>query len=173
MCVCVPVRSFFCRHVHLDPDVRVHRGTETLLYIIVIFAENASFKSYSVICLPRMPLTSYSGATKYGYQRNPRNVGMTLLFAVLTKNDSFRSYSTFVYLLSAHILNINTCTYTTSAHGHELNGCVRADSYNLILIFASYYYGPWPWPWPCIYILRMIREWQVRPSFLDTLFPVR
>ena len=26
--VCVPVRSFFCRHVDLDPDVRVHRGTE-------------------------------------------------------------------------------------------------------------------------------------------------
>ena len=55
--------------------------------------------------------TNYSGATKYGYQRNPRNVGMTLLFAVLTKNDSFRSYSTFVYLLRAYILNINTCTY--------------------------------------------------------------
>ena len=27
------------------------------------------------------------------------------------KNDSFRSYSTFVYLLRAHILNINTCIY--------------------------------------------------------------
>ena len=67
----------------------------------------------------------------------PQNVGMTLLFAVLTKNDSFRSYSTFVYLLRAHMLNINTCTYTTSAHGHELSGCVRADAYNLILIFAS------------------------------------
>ena len=133
---------------------------KTLLYIIiVIFAENASFKSYGVICLPRMPLTSYSGATKYGYQRNPRNVGMTLLFAVLTKNDSFRSYSTFIYLLRAHILNIITCTYTTSAHGHELSGCVRADAYNLILIFASYYNAPWTWP--CIYILRMIRERQV------------
>ena len=135
---------------------------KTLLYIIiVIFAANASFKSYGVICLPRMPLTSYSEATKYRYQRNPRNVGMTLLFAVLTKNDSFRSYSTFVYLLRAHILNINTCTYTTSAHGHELSGCVRADAYNLILIFASYYYAPWPWP--CIYkdrknILKMNKE---------------
>ena len=129
----------------------------------MIFAENASFKSYGVICLPRMPLTSYSGATKYGYQRNSRNVGMTLLFAVLTKTDSFRSYSTSVYLLRAHIFNINTCTYTTSAHGHELSGCVHADAYNLILIFASYYYAPWPWPWPwpCIYILRMIRERQV------------
>ena len=64
-------------------------------------------------------------------------MGMTLLFAALTKNDSFRSYSTFVYLLRAHILNIKTCKYTTSAHGHELSGCVRADAYNLILIFAS------------------------------------
>ena len=26
-CVCVPVRSF-CHHMHLDLDVRVHRGTE-------------------------------------------------------------------------------------------------------------------------------------------------
>ena len=127
---------------------------KTLLYIIiVIFAENASFRTYGVICLPRMPLT-----TKYGYQRNPRNVGMTLLFAVLTKNDSFRSYSTFVYLLRARILNINTCKYTTSAHGHELSGCVRADAYNLILIFASSFYYHAPWPWSCIIILCMIRE---------------
>ena len=28
--------------------------------------------------------TNYSYTTKYGYQRNPRNVGMTLLFAILT-----------------------------------------------------------------------------------------
>ena len=82
---------------------------------------------------------------------------MTLLFAVLTKNDSFRSYSTFDYL-RAHILNINMCTYTTiiySAHGHELSGCVRADAYNLILIFASYYYASLAL---VLYILRMICE---------------
>ena len=64
-------------------------------------------------------------------------------------------YSTFVYLLRVYILNINTCTYTTS--GHELSGCVRADAYNLILVFASYYLIM------CslalvLYILRMIRE---------------
>ena len=45
--------------------------------------------------------TNYSYATKYGYQRNPRNVRMTVLFAILTilyyKNASFRSYSTFVH----------------------------------------------------------------------------
>ena len=47
-------------------------------------------------------------------------------------------------LLRAHILNINTCTYYIQqkrAHGHELiSGCVLADAYNLMLIFASYYY---------------------------------
>ena len=128
-----------------------------LLYIIiVIFVENALFKSYGTIFLPRMPLTTPEPQKRIPRQRNPRNVGMTLLFAVLTKNDSFRSYNTSVYIHRVHILNINTCTYTTSALGHELSGCVRAEGYNLILIFASYYYAPWPWP--CIYILRMIRE---------------
>ena len=46
-------------------------------------------------------------------------------------------------------------TYITSAHGHELSGCVHADAYNLILIFASYYYAPGPVPDP---VLCMIRE---------------
>ena len=35
--------------------------------------------------------TNYCGATKYGHQQNPRNVSTTLLFLVLTENDSFRS----------------------------------------------------------------------------------
>ena len=126
MCVCVSVREFLPPRASRPRNIGAYVFTatrKTLLYIIiVIFAENASFRSYGVICLPRMPLTSYFGATKYRYQRNPRNMGMTLLFAVLTKNDSFRSYSTFVYLLRAHILNINMCKYTTSAHGHELSG---------------------------------------------------
>ena len=129
VCVCVPVRSFLpprASRPRCTYSPR-HRKLFYIIIIIVIFAENASFRSNGVICMPRMPLTSYSGAT---YQRNPSNVGMTLLFAVLTKNDSFRSYSTFVYLLRAYIFNINTCTYTTSysAHGHELSGCIRADA---------------------------------------------
>ena len=69
-------------------------------------------------------------------------MGMTLLFAILTKNASFRSYSTFVYLVRAHILNIYT--YITNAHGHKYSWCIRAEAYNLILNFASYYYAPWP-----------------------------
>ena len=49
--VCVPVRSFFCRHVHLEPDVRVHRGTEHsfIYYNRDFFAENASLGSYGSI----------------------------------------------------------------------------------------------------------------------------
>ena len=62
---------------------------------------------------------------------------MTLLFVILTKNASFRSYNTFVDLLRVHILNINMRTYITSAHGHELSGCVHADAYNLILVNAT------------------------------------
>ena len=69
--------------------------------------------------------TNYSLDTKYGYQRNPRNVGTTLLFAILTKNTSFRSYSTFAYLLRAHIGNINMRMYINSARGHEVGVFVQ------------------------------------------------
>ena len=59
-------------------------------------------------------------------------VGKTLVFAILTKNASFRSYGTFAYLLHAHICNINMCMYITSARGHELSGHVRAHTYNFM-----------------------------------------
>ena len=59
---------------------------------------------------------------------------MTFLFAILTKNASFRSYGTFAYLLRAHICNINMRRYITSARGHELSGRVRAHAYKLIII---------------------------------------
>ena len=55
---------------------------------------------------------------------------MTLLFAILTKNASFRSYGTFAYLLRVHIRNINMRRYITSARGHELGRRVRAHAYN-------------------------------------------
>ena len=108
VCVCVCVCACTSVHSFLPPSVPRPRniGTymftatrKTILYIIiVIFAENASFRSCGVICLPRIPLATPQ-PQKYGYQRSPRNVSITLLFAVLTKNDSSRSYSTFVYLL--------------------------------------------------------------------------
>ena len=123
--VCVSVLSFLsphaCRLQNIGTYVFIVTWNTLLYIIIVIFTKNASFRSYIIICLPRM-------------------------FTILTKNASFRSYSTFVYLLRGHILNINMHTYITSAHLHELSRCVRADVYNLILIFASYYYASWPWP---------------------------
>ena len=106
VCVCVSVRSFLPPRASISRNIGtyVFTATRKTLYIgiiIVIFAENASFRSYgrrpSVICLPRMPPTAPELYTKYGYQRNPCRQR----------------------LLRAHILNINMCTYITSAHGHE------------------------------------------------------
>ena len=52
VCVCVPVRSFFSATCIKTPTCVFTAAQKTLLYIIiVIFAENASFKSYGVICL--------------------------------------------------------------------------------------------------------------------------
>ena len=60
--VCVPVRSFLLPRSSRPRNIGKYVFTatrKTLLYIIiVIFAENASFRSYGVICLPRMPLTT-------------------------------------------------------------------------------------------------------------------
>ena len=53
------------------------------LYIaitIVIFAETASFRSYGRRHLLASNATNCSSATKYRYQRNPRNVGMKLSY---------------------------------------------------------------------------------------------
>ena len=50
------------------------------------------------------------------------------------KNASFRSYSTFAYLLGAHIRNINMRSYIRSAREHELSGRVHAQ---LIIIMAG------------------------------------
>ena len=47
------------------------------------------------------------------WPRNPRNAGMKLLFAILTKKASFKQR-----LLRAQFLNINMRTYITSALGH-------------------------------------------------------
>ena len=66
---------------------------------------------------------------------------MTLLFEVSTKNASFRSYSTFVYPHHVYIPNINMCAYITSAHGHELSGCILADAFNLMLVWGTYDYS--------------------------------
>ena len=91
----VTVFVVFCQNAHLDPEIKIIIGTYILVqrdsdknFIILIFDKNASFRSYGVICLPRMPPITLDHP-KYGYPRNQRNVDMTLLFAILTKNASF------------------------------------------------------------------------------------
>ena len=101
-CVCVSVRSFLPPRASISRNIGTYVFTATwkTLYIgiiIVIFAENASFRSYGRRHLLTPNATNRSRATKYEYQRNPRRQR----------------------LLRAHILNINMRTYITSAHGHE------------------------------------------------------
>ena len=55
-------------------------------------------------------------------------IHMTLLYIRDSKNASFRSYSTFVvYLRRVHIYPQYKYAYV-HAHGHELSGCVCADT---------------------------------------------
>ena len=143
----------FHSHSHSQPIRTSHFYHQ--LYIHV------SLGIYIYIYFTLKKKTNYSGATKYGYQRNPCNASMTLLFEVLTENDSFRS-------CIQHIRLPPSCTYPQYIYIFKyvyirtqlVLMCVRADAYNLILIFASYYYTPWPWS--CIIILRMIRERHVK-----------
>ena len=44
-------------------------------------------------------------------------MSMALLFVILTRNDSFRSYSTNADLHQVHIHNINRCVYIISGGG--------------------------------------------------------
>ena len=103
VCVCVSVRSFLPLRASMSRNIGtyVFTATRKTLYIGIIIVISLkmlrSEATAGVICLPRMPLTAPELYTKYGYQRNPRRQR----------------------LLRAHILNINMCTYITSAHGHE------------------------------------------------------
>ena len=62
VCVCVSVRSFLPPRASRPRNIGTYVFTvtrKTLLYIIIVnFAENASFRSYGIICLPRMPLST-------------------------------------------------------------------------------------------------------------------
>ena len=68
---------------------------------------------------------------------------MTLLFVILTKNDSFRSYGTFAYFFRAHIRNIYKYAFVHSARGHELSGRVRTHAYNYINYNTYYAWAKW------------------------------
>ena len=76
-CVCVSVRSFLPPRASISRNIGtyVFTATRKTLYIaiiILIFAQNASFRSYGRHHLLAPNATNCSSATKYGYQRNPR-----------------------------------------------------------------------------------------------------
>ena len=50
----------------------------------------------------------------------------------------------------------SSCAYPHINRRTYVSGCVCADAYNLILIFASYYYAPWTLP--CTVYIIMTRE---------------
>ena len=58
--VCVSVRSFLPPRASRPRNIGVYMFTATRkkTFIVVVFAKNASFRNYGVICLPRMPLTA-------------------------------------------------------------------------------------------------------------------
>ena len=66
VCVCtyVSVRSFLPPRASRPRNryVRAHRDTEKT-FKTVIFAKNASFRSYGIICLPPMPPTTLKSQT--------------------------------------------------------------------------------------------------------------
>ena len=94
------VRSF------LPPRASKPRNIGTYVFTATRkIAKNASFRSYGVICLPRMPLTT----------PEPQSTGIPM--------ESTQS-GLFTILI---IRNINMAYgYITSARGHELSGRVRA-----------------------------------------------
>ena len=68
---------------------------------------------------------------------------------MVLKQDVSRAESCLVVHLLEAAVNLVPYGVLCNLGNCELSGCVSADAYNLILIFASYYYAPWPWP--CIY----------------------
>ena len=100
VCVCACMRAYVCvcrsflpprasRPRNIGSYVRVHRDMEKTFIILKCSVQKLQRD------LLASNATNYPRPPKYGYQRNPRNVGMTVLFAILTKNASFRSYGTF------------------------------------------------------------------------------
>ena len=135
VCVCASVCLFvvFCHHAYLDPKIIIGM----YMYVFTVTREKLYNRDFCLKCLVQklrhhllaLDATNYTLTPNDGYQRNQLKVGKPLIVPILTENASLRSYSTFAYLLHAHIRNINMRRYTTSAHGHELSGRVRAHAY--------------------------------------------
>ena len=60
VCMCVFVRSFLPPRASRSRNIGtyVFTASRKKTFIIVIFAKNASFRTYSIICLPRIPLAT-------------------------------------------------------------------------------------------------------------------
>ena len=62
VCVCVSVCSFLPPRASRPQNIGTYVFTaprKTFIYIIIVnFVENASFRSYGIICLPQVPLTT-------------------------------------------------------------------------------------------------------------------
>ena len=141
VCVCVCVLLVFCRHMHLDPKIKVRtdspRHGENFYNPAWFLLKMQS--SETTAPLASSNATYYTWATNCGNQRILCSVMMTLLFAILTKNASFKSNGTFAYLLREHIHNINMRMYITSASGHEL--CSGRVCTHAVLLCMQYYYA--------------------------------
>ena len=133
VCMCVYLFVVLCHHAHLYRPRNIGSSRHGKTFIIVIFAKNAWFRSYGVICLPRMPPITLA-TTNDGYQRNQLKVGRPLIVTTLTKNASFRSYGTFALssFVRIYIRNINMRRYIISACGHEFGWRVRAHAYHTL-----------------------------------------
>ena len=98
VCVCVSVRRFLPPRASRPRNIGTYVFTATSknnYYIIMIFAKNAWFRSYGVICLPRMPPTTLKPK-----RRIPKESaeGWKVIDSRDFKNASFRSYGTFTYV---------------------------------------------------------------------------
>ena len=119
--VCLFVYSFLppCASEPRNIGAYVFTATRKTLYIaiiIVVFVENASFRSYGWHHLLASNATNFlSYIIQISTESMQRGHEITIIiFAILTKNALFRER-----LFRAHILNINMHTYITSAQGHE------------------------------------------------------
>ena len=104
-----------------------------------------SHASYGVICLPRWYLLLLSHKIRIPTESTQR--GHELLFAILT--IIYYITKTLRSEVTAHS-STSSCAYPHINMRAYVGGCVRAGAYNLILIFASYYYAPWTYyyaPW--------------------------
>ena len=109
VCVCVSVRSFLPPRTSRPRNIGsyVFSATWKKTFTIVIFAKNAWFRSYGIICFPRMPPTTLNTSSLYskhrslkmpsllytcggggetpndGYQRNQLKAGKSLVVVTL------------------------------------------------------------------------------------------